>query len=240
MLAFAAVGCKPCLLLVVLAVRTALLRDGGGANAPYSLAKNQMAMWFVVIFASFLFLTVTTGQAAALSSTALILIGISGATGLAALAIDNRKGAVQGDEQPKPDAERTSLETERASLVQELDGPDGLRRKREAAAAGSAEAAELDATILAKHQRLDAVTKRLKEIPKAEPAISKGWLTDILSDEHGISFHRFQMAAWTFAMIGVFVVAVWRTFAMAEFDAMTLGLLGISSGTYLGFKLPER
>jgi len=48
------------------------------------------------------------------------------------------------------------------------------------------------------------------------------------------------MVAWTLAMIGVFVVAVWRTFAMAEFDAMTLGLLGISSGTYLGFKLPER
>jgi hypothetical protein len=36
------------------------------------------------------------------------------------------------------------------------------------------------------------------------------------------------------------VVAVWRTFAMAEFDTTTLGLLGISSGTYLGFKFPER
>jgi len=109
-----------------------------------------MAMWFVVIFASFLFLTVTTGQAAALSTTALILIGISSATGLAALAIDNRKDVAQGAEQPKPEAERISLETERTSLVQELDGPDGLSKKREAAATGTTEAAELDATILAK------------------------------------------------------------------------------------------
>lgn len=65
-------------------------------------------------------------------------------------------------------------------------------------------------------------------------------MTDILSDEHGLSFHRLQMAAWTVAMVGVFVVAVWRTFAMADFDATMLGLLGISSGTYLGFKVPER
>jgi ABC-type Mn2+/Zn2+ transport system permease subunit len=72
------------------------------------------------------------------------------------------------------------------------------------------------------------------------PAVSQGWLTDILSDEHGISFHRLQMAAWTCAMVGVFLVEVWRTFAMAEFDAMTLALLGISSGTYIGFKFPER
>jgi hypothetical protein len=37
-----------------------------------------------------------------------------------------------------------------------------------------------------------------------------------------------------------FIVTVWRSFAMADFDATMLALLGISSGTYLGFKFPER
>ena len=48
------------------------------------------------------------------------------------------------------------------------------------------------------------------------------------------------MAAWTVAMAVVFIVGVFRTFGMPDFDATMLGLLGISSGTYLGFKFPER
>jgi hypothetical protein len=220
-------------LVLVLAVRTPLLRDSGGTTAPFSLAKNQMALWFVVIFSSFLFVTVTTGQAAAMSTTALTLIGISGATGLAAVAIDARKRVLES-------SERDALEAERTTLTKEIDGDGGLRSKRQSFADGSAEATQLDATIQLRRQRLEVVTKKLHEQPPASPKTSQGWLTDILSDENGISFHRVQMAGWTVAMVGVFVVAVWRTFAMAEFDATMLALLGISSGTYLGFKLPER
>ena len=66
---------------------------------------------------------------------------------------------------------------------------------------------------------VEAVKKNLEEQTPAHAPTSQGWLSDILSDEHGVSFHRVQMAAWTIAMVGVFVVAVWRTFAMAEFDA---------------------
>lgn len=224
-------------LLGVLAVRTPLLRDGGGGkSAPFSLAKNQMALWFLVIFSSFLFVTVTTGQAAAMSSTALILIGISGATGLIAVNMDKRKDSSDVDR-------RRALEAEKATLTQAIDGalPDGLKEKRRQVADGSTEAVRLDAEIQAKLQQLEVVTRTLQEKPQqAEPPKSQGWLTDILSDENGLSFHRLQMAAWTVAMVGAFVVAVWRTFAMAEFDGTTLGLLGISSGTYLGFKFPER
>jgi hypothetical protein len=221
------------ILILTFAVRTPLLRDSGGTTAPFSLAKNQMAMWFVVIFSSFLFVTVTTGQAAAMSTTALMLIGISGATGLAAIAIDNRKRSVEG-------SERTALEAERDALTQELDGEGGLVGKRKAIADGSTEAIQLDATIQLKRQRFDVVTRKLDEQAPSQARTSQGWLSDILGDEHGVSFHRVQMAAWTIAMVGVFVVAVWRTFAMPEFDATMLALLGISSGTYLGFKVPEK
>jgi hypothetical protein len=39
--------------------------------------------------------------------------------------------------------------------------------------------------------------------------------------------------------VGVFFRMVWRDFAMPEFDTTTLALMGVSSGTYLGFKLPN-
>ncbi|MGE0816377.1 MAG: hypothetical protein AB7O28_05195 [Vicinamibacterales bacterium] len=73
------------------------------------------------------------------------------------------------------------------------------------------------------------------------PATTRQFVIDILSGDHReISFHRLQMAAWTVALVGVFLVKVWRNFAMADFDATTLGILGVSSGTYLGFKYPEK
>jgi hypothetical protein len=37
----------------------------------------------------------------------------------------------------------------------------------------------------------------------------------------------------------VFVRLVYNDFAMPEFSPTLLGLMGISSGTYLGFKFPE-
>jgi hypothetical protein len=69
------------------------------------------------------------------------------------------------------------------------------------------------------------------------PSGTRGhWWLDILSDEHGVNFHRFQMAAWTAVLGVIFVHEVYAGLAMPEFDATLLGLLGISAGTYLGLK----
>ena len=62
-------------------------------------------------------------------------------------------------------------------------------------------------------------------------------LFDILRDTDGISFHRFQMACWTVILGVVFISAVYRQFEMPNFSATLLGLMGISSGTYIGFKI---
>jgi hypothetical protein len=76
------------------------------------------------------------------------------------------------------------------------------------------------------------------EINKPPPA-SVGFLDDILTDASGISFHRFQMAVWTFVLGIIFVVGVYRDLAMPDFNGTLLALLGISNGTYLGFMIPE-
>jgi hypothetical protein len=78
--------------------------------------------------------------------------------------------------------------------------------------------------------------------PPPPPAQStRGFLTDVLSDPAGgVSIHRFQMFIWTLILGIIFVVSVYKDLSMPEFSATLLGLMGISSGTYLGFKFPEK
>jgi hypothetical protein len=74
----------------------------------------------------------------------------------------------------------------------------------------------------------------------AKPQVSQSFLIDVLTDENGgISFHRFQMLTWMWILGVLFVFQVFNTLTMPEFSATLLGLLGISNGTYLGFKIPE-
>lgn len=71
---------------------------------------------------------------------------------------------------------------------------------------------------------------------------SEDFFKDILTDADGISLHRFQSFAWTIVLGIVFIVEVLINpmGSMPTFDATLLALLGISGGTYLGFKIPEQ
>jgi len=217
--------------LFIFGWQSSMLRDSNGAaTPPFSLAKHQMAVWFVVVVGAYLFVMMTTGAAAATSATALILIGISGATGLTAIAMDASKREAAAEKKPL-------LLEEKAGLERELNTPiTGLVAQLNAAA-GTPQAVPLKADVDAKSRRLGGVNDELLAL---QPASSRGWLKDLLSDENGVSFHRLQIAVWTIVLVGTFVVAVWRAFAMPDFDATTLGLMGISSGMYLGFKFPEK
>jgi hypothetical protein len=66
------------------------------------------------------------------------------------------------------------------------------------------------------------------------------FFADVLSDGSGVSLHRFQMFVWTIVLGIIFCSSVYRRLAMPDFSATLLGLMGISSGTYLGFKFPEK
>ena len=71
---------------------------------------------------------------------------------------------------------------------------------------------------------------------------SKGFLTDIISDENGISIHRLQNVIWT-AIVGViyiyYVIINSKIPDGAIINNDLLGLMGISAGTYLGLKTTE-
>jgi hypothetical protein len=87
----------------------------------------------------------------------------------------------------------------------------------------------------------ETITSVSAPMPSAPLQPSQGFLRDILSDSgEGISIHRFQMFAWTLILGLIFVGSVYKNLGMPEFNATLLGLMGVSSGTYLGFKLPEK
>jgi hypothetical protein len=73
-----------------------------------------------------------------------------------------------------------------------------------------------------------------------KPLESHGFLNDVLTDEAGnLSLHRFQLFVWTLVLGIIFCSSVYKNLSMPEFSATLLGLMGISSGTYIGFKVPE-
>lgn len=67
----------------------------------------------------------------------------------------------------------------------------------------------------------------------------KGFFNDILSDENGISMHRFQAVMFNVLFGITFVVTFWAQSQFPEFNNSELTLMGVSSGAYLALKTNE-
>lgn len=77
-------------------------------------------------------------------------------------------------------------------------------------------------------------------LPRHQNEPSQGFFYDILSDESGISIHRFQNVVWTVAAIVIYLAkASSGGCALPELDGTLLTLSGISSAAYLGLKVNE-
>ena len=89
------------------------------------------------------------------------------------------------------------------------------------------------ASVLIDKSKQDALAQ---EVPLSA---SRGFFVDILSDDAGISIHRFQLLLSTLVLGSIFIGSVYRFLQMPDFSATMLGLMTLTSGTYLGFKFPE-
>jgi hypothetical protein len=108
-------------------------------------------------------------------------------------------------------------------------------------AAGITPGSAAEIELRDKKSRLSTVGVLVTQLPPAPPPpTSKGLIVDLLNDGDGVSFHRFQIVIWTIVLGIVFVWSVYRNISMPEFDASLLTLMGISAGTYVGFKFPEK
>jgi hypothetical protein len=218
-------------LLIYLAAETDLLRYTIGQSptpplrSPFSLGLVQMSFWFCLVLGAYLFICITTYQVHVPLGSVLGLLGISSTTGLAAIFVDKQKMSSLRDQ-------RNSLLAEQAGLISRI---------KDLKTALFPPVPAVDSELRDKESRLNQVDALLAQLPPdPPPPISKGFLADILNDGEGVSFHRFQIIIWTLVLGAVFVWSVYRKISMPEFDASLLTLMGISSGTYVGFKFPEK
>jgi hypothetical protein len=131
---------------------------------PYSLSLFQMAFWFFLVIAAYVFIWLICDELNTITDSVLGLIGIGAATAVGAKIVNDRS------------------------------------------------------------------------VGSDAPSVTHGFVSDVISDSAGVSIHRLQMFVWTLVLGVIFVASVYNDLSMPEFSATLLGLMGISSGTYLGVK----
>lgn len=218
-------------------LKSNIIRDGNPAAAgaagvlgTYSLSKSQGAWWFFIILAAYLLIGLVTGDfSTSINSTALILLGIGAGTVVGAAVIDAAK---QTQDAADADARSTmGMKAKIDALKSEIEGLDSQLKT----APAPSNANELAASLKKKKDEY----KQMLSFYCKLTGQHEDFLTDILSDANGISFHRFQMAAWTLVLGILFVKEVYENLAMPTFNTTLMGLLGLSAATYLGLKIPE-
>ena len=236
-------------LFIWLARNSNIIRDssppvpGPGKKKPYSLAKLQASVWFFLVVASFLFIWLVTGDHTnTVTEQALILIGIGTGTALGAAMIDANKRDVSDDERAALHPQESELNAEVVELKAKITG---FQAKADATSPGAGDDMEslskLKIALAQKEAQLSDIREKIEEADSAlSKPVSEGFTRDLLTDVNGISFHRFQMLTWTIVLGFIFCVEVYKTLRMPEFSTTLLALMGISAGTYLGFKIPER
>ena len=152
--------------------------------------------------------------------------------------IDSGKDTASTNQVQSLTAEKQALEQSIATTQPQLAAAN------EAASTALTDQSNRDAlnrTLTDNRTRLGQIDQRLRTISDQQPSmVSNGFLRDLLSDSSGYSFHRFQIFAWTIVLGIIFLSSVYNSLTMPEFSNTLLGLMGLSAGTYIGFKFPEQ
>jgi hypothetical protein len=230
-------------LLVWLARNTHIIREPGprptgGKLRPYNLGRTQMAFWFFLVYASYVVIWLITDALDTITPSLLGLMGISAGTALSEAMIDSGKNTATEGQLQDLTAEKLALEQTIPDLQVQLAG---VQEKEAMTPDDISNRDNLNQQLQNARTRLAQIAQQIQALtPPASAGISAGFLRDVLSDGNGYSFHRFQIFAWTIVLGVIFVSSVYNRLTMPEFSATLLGLMGISSGTYIGFKFPEQ
>ena len=216
--------------------RSATLKDNlipqiDPARQTYSLARWQMAFWFTLVFASYVLLYIILGDANTLSNQALMLMGISGATALAAVAVD----AAKDTPADAVNAGLRLLGIKNYTDIDRINAEIADRQKRLASTppASAQVIAQLNSEILDRQLLLQNYEDAIKGF------VSEGWFKDIVTDLNGTALHRLQVLCWTSLLGVIFLIDVWHDLTMPQFSDTLLALMAVSGAGYVGFKYPE-
>lgn len=229
-------------LLLWLVRKTNIIREPGpppapGKQRPYNLGRAQMAFWFFLIYASYVAIWLITSALDTITSSLLALMGISAGTALGEALIDTGKDTAKANQLRDLTAEKLALEqsiTEAQSQVETLNAEP-------VAATDQMTRDTLNRQLIDGRTRIGQIDQQLRTLSfQHSPMVSSGFLRDILADSSGYSFHRFQIFAWTIVLGVIFLSTVYNNLTMPDFSPTLLGLMGLSAGTYIGFKFPEQ
>lgn len=229
-------------LLVWLVRKTNIIREPGpppapGKRRPYNLGRAQMAFWFFLIYASYVTIWLITDALDTITASLLALMGISAGTALGEALIDTGKETAKTNQLQELTAEKLALEQSVSDAQSQFDSLNAAP----VAATDQMTRDTLNRQLVDSRTRIGQIDQQLRTLNSQQSAtVSSGFLRDILSDSSGYSFHRFQIFAWTIVLGIIFVSSVYNNLTMPEFSSTLLGLMGLSAGTYIGFKFPEQ
>lgn len=221
-------------LFIYLALSTSILRDPAqpvraDGLSPVSLGRCQMAFWFFLVAGAFVFLWLVTGRGDldTITDSTLVLLGISAGTALgAAFVPDKNEGGAD-----------TPVVNYRADLAAAKQRLLTLKNDRAIFAKTPDSAGSLETNGKDIQEANAALRKGEENLAAYRRANPHQFLTDLLSEDgKTVTFHRFQVVGWTLVLGIVFVSEVLTRLAMPTFSSTLLLLMGISSGTYIGFK----
>jgi hypothetical protein len=164
-------------------------------------------------------------------------MGISAGTALGEALIDTGKDTTKTNQLQDLTAEKQALDEGISQTQAGLEAIDTAS----ASATDVANRESLVRQLTDTRTRMNQIDQQLRTLNSQQSATtSAGFIRDILSDSSGYSFHRFQIFAWTIVLGIIFVSSVYNNLTMPEFSTTLLGLMGLSAGTYIGFKFPEQ
>jgi len=193
-----------------------------GLLRPYNLGRAQMAFWFLLVYISYVVIWLITGALDTITSSLLALMGISAGTALGEAMINADASDTRADRIITLTAQKQAIDQGLAELQSQPSGGDPQRLED------------------ARTRQFQISQQLAKSTASGPPARSRGFIRDILSGGADYSLSRFQMGVWTIVLGIMFLSSVYNSLTMPDFSATLLGLMGISSGTYIGFKFPEK
>jgi hypothetical protein len=229
-------------MLIWLVRNTNIIREPGppptpGKRRPYNLGRAQMAFWFFLIYASYITIWLVTDALDTITPSLLALMGISAGTALGEAMIDSSKETSKTNQMQDLQAEKQAVEQGISQSQTDLSVIDAAT----ATVSDQANRDVLNQQLVNSRTRLGQIEQQIRTLTSQQSAtISSGFLRDVLSDSSGYSFHRFQIFAWTIVLGIIFLSSVYNNLTMPEFSTTLLGLMGLSAGTYIGFKFPEQ
>lgn len=216
-----------------LCLNSTIARDGDNGLVPvqkslrpYSLGRVQMAVWSVLIVSSFVFIFIVTFGMDSINSESFILLGISSATALGSVAVNQISiPALPAAQQAQLTAATTRLKTLNLETAADVDR--------------LYEEYKPIKNVRNKNQDEKSIADRWHDYLEAIKPYRSAGFADLICDANGPTIHRWQAVIWTVVLAGIYAANTYLALETPTFGTNLLTLMGITSGTYLGFKIKE-